>query len=124
MPLSMSQSIALPLVVLEYRVFNLQCIVTFCLQHLVVGNGGLGNNVQYEQLYHLFSPHGSLLDIRMIPRKPYAFVSFGTPEEAQRACAAVHGETIQKDSLTDSPQAKLYLAYVANGRLFHSPHSG
>jgi alkylated DNA repair protein alkB homolog 8 len=76
---------------------------------LVVANGGLGNGVDREQLWYLFEKYGKIVDIVMKPRKPYAFVSFQTVEEAERAMKELNGHRLE-DSNVDGPL--LYLLYV------------
>lgn len=71
---------------------------------LFVGN--LSFNTTENDLHDAFSPHGSIVEVslmtdRMTGRsRGFAFVTMGTPEEAQKAIEAMHGATLDNRPLT------------------------
>ena len=81
-----------------------------------MNNGGLGNNVQREQLLSVFEPHGRVTNVVMEQDQPYAFVSYSSFPEASAAQAAIHGSLLEGQQTVPAAQAvKLYLAYVDKG---------
>ena len=68
-----------------------------------------------DEVLRLFSCHGNICDIIMLPRKPYAFVCFLSEEEAESACKALNGHTLaasgdRKEEIT------LYISFVSQGK--------
>ena len=82
----------------------------------MVANGGLGNGVQQEELHGIFHAFGTITAIAMLPRKPYAFISFSSAESASAALAQVHGRELQCPEELSLPGVKFYLAYVEHGK--------
>jgi len=78
----------------------------------VVANGGLGNDIELEELWTIFSQHGSIVDIIMKPRKPFAFVSFASEKEASDAVNGIHGRVLQHPEELSRPNVTFYLSYV------------
>ena len=62
----------------------------------------------YEQLLEVFSVHGAVEDIRMIPQKSYSFVAFQLEASSVDAMEAING----KRGLSSDPDKLLYLAHV------------
>ena len=90
-----------------------------CLQTLIIGNGGLDNNIQQEELYELLHPYGPLDDIVMIPRKPYAFAKFRDIKSAAKAYEALNGRTLKCPEEVSIPNITLYLSYTIKGVFFY-----
>ncbi|XP_054719529.1 alkylated DNA repair protein alkB homolog 8-like isoform X2 [Uloborus diversus] len=72
---------------------------------LFIGNGGLGCGIHREFLLDLFSQHGLVKDVIMLPGKPYAFVTLSTIEEAEKAMDLFQGRHLRSGQV-------LYMAYV------------
>ena len=81
----------------------------------MVGNGGLGNNVRREELVNIFSKYGSVVDVLLKPRKPYAFVTFSTVQESVRAFQDIHGRTMKCPEELSLPNVTFYLSFVKEG---------
>ena len=81
---------------------------------LCVQNGGLGNDVCQEELTSVFSAHGPLDCIIMLPRKPYAFVCYSQLASAVRAYEHLNGHTL-KGGQAASDSVVIYLFYVEKG---------
>lgn len=84
-------------------------------QILCVSNAGLDNHVTHDEVYGLFSCHGSICDVIMLPRKPYAFVCYLNEEDAKSAYTALNGHKLaptedRKEEIT------LYISYISKGR--------
>ncbi|XP_005999468.1 alkylated DNA repair protein alkB homolog 8 isoform X2 [Latimeria chalumnae] len=79
-------------------------------QSLVVANGGLGNGVNRQQLFRLLQEQGTVKELLMPPNKPYAFVTFGTVEEARKAYSVLNGYVISSEELSQS--ITIYLNFV------------
>ncbi|KAK6485955.1 alkylated DNA repair protein alkB-like protein 8 [Huso huso] len=77
-------------------------------QSLVVANGGLGNGVSRQQLLEVLMKCGSVAALLMPPNKPYAFVTFGSTEEALMAHTTINGFQLQ----TEDQAITLYLNFV------------
>jgi len=93
--------------------------ISFCLQNLVIANGGLSNGVQREQLWSLFAQYGSITDIVMKPHKPYAFVSFSSIDEAASAVNELNEKLLSHGSdHAVSPDPRLYMLYIAECKFF------
>merc|ERR1712029_1083057 len=75
---------------------------------ILVCNAGLMTESSYEQLLELFSGHGSVEDIRMIPQKSFSFVAFHQVDSSVEAMYAING----KLGLFIDPEKVLYLAHV------------
>lgn len=85
-----------------------------CVQNLVVGNGGLSNGVEREQLWSVFAKYGNITDIVMKPGKPYAFVSFSNTDEAILAANELNGKLLSHGSdVPLSPDPQLSMLYVS-----------
>ncbi|XP_036392859.1 alkylated DNA repair protein alkB homolog 8 [Megalops cyprinoides] len=82
--------------------------VSLPTKSLVVANGGLGNGVSREQLQDVLRESGCVESLLMPPCKPYAFVTYGSVEDAQRAHTSLNGRQLhcQGQSVT------LYLSFV------------
>lgn len=78
----------------------------------MVANGGLGNDIEREELWLIFSQHGSIVDIIMKPRKPFAFVSFASEKEASDAVNGVHGRVLRHPEELSRPNVTFYLSCV------------
>jgi RNA recognition motif-containing protein len=71
---------------------------------LFVGN--LSFNTTENEIHEAFSAHGTVVEAnlmmdRMTGRsRGFAFVTMSTPEEAQKAIAAMHGSTLADRALT------------------------
>lgn len=83
-------------------------------QSLVVANGGLGNGVSRQQLLEVLMKCGSVAALLMPPNKPYAFVTFGSTEEALMAHTTINGFQLQ----TEDQAITLYLNFVEKGKLY------
>ncbi|XP_035239619.1 alkylated DNA repair protein alkB homolog 8 [Anguilla anguilla] len=77
-------------------------------QSLVVANGGLGNGVSREQLQAVLQESGCVESLLMPPNKPYAFVTYGSVEEARRCHASLNGRQLQCQGQT----VALYFSFV------------
>jgi RNA recognition motif-containing protein len=86
------------------------------LQHLHVANGGLGNNVSRDVLTSTFSTFGEIIDIVMIPAKPYAFVSFSDVNSSETALQSLQGMEISSREML--APVKLYLSFIKSGQFF------
>jgi len=67
---------------------------------LYVGN--LTYEVNAKQLDELFSNYGEVKDVKVIERKGFGFIEFASPEEAEKAMAALNetefeGRTLRID---------------------------
>ncbi|KAK2170241.1 hypothetical protein NP493_1156g01017 [Ridgeia piscesae] len=94
-------------------------------QHLLVNNGGLGNNVQREQLLSVFEPFGRVTSLVMEQDQPYAFVSYSSIPEALAACTAIHGCLVKALQTVPSAQdVQLFLTYVDRVPDVAMPSSG
>ena len=84
-------------------------------------NGGLGNDVSQEELLSLFSVHGNIDGIIMLPRKPYAFVCFSDTESSSKAKLALQGHVLrQTDNAISS--VVLFLFFVEKGKTANFSH--
>ncbi|KAJ8256777.1 hypothetical protein COCON_G00189290 [Conger conger] len=77
---------------------------------LVVANGGLGNGVSREQLQAVLKDSGCVETLLMPPNKPYAFVTYGSVEEARRCQVSLNGRQLQ----CQGQAVTLYLSFVEN----------
>ncbi|XP_051933730.1 alkylated DNA repair protein alkB homolog 8 isoform X1 [Hippocampus zosterae] len=78
---------------------------------LVIANGGLGNGVTREELAALLKEMGEVESLVMPPHKPYAFVTYGSEENARKAHIHLNGQTLRcgaQNSVT------LYLSFVGS----------
>ncbi len=57
--------------------------------NLYVGN--LAYSVTEEQVRELFSTHGEVKAVRVIPGRDFGFVEMATPEEAEKAKTELNG---------------------------------
>ena len=64
---------------------------------LYVGN--LSYSVTEEQLRELFSNHGEVKEIRMIPGRDFAFVEMSSSSEAEAAKTALNGSDFEGRTL-------------------------
>jgi len=64
---------------------------------LYVGN--LGYAVTEEQLRELFSNHGEVKGVRIIPNRDFGFVDMSSPSEAEAARTALNGSDFQGRTL-------------------------
>lgn len=87
------------------------------MQHLVVANGGLDNNITYSELESIFSVHGEVIDIVMQPQKSYAFISMACKADAERAYAAINSRTLKSPEEVSVSGVTLYLDYVESGKI-------
>ena len=83
-------------------------------QVLCVNNAGLDNHVTQDEVYQLFSCHGNICDVIMLPRKPYAFVCFLSEDDAESAYKSLNGYKLvatgdRKEEIT------LYISFVSQG---------
>ncbi|XP_061684308.1 alkylated DNA repair protein alkB homolog 8 [Syngnathoides biaculeatus] len=76
---------------------------------LVVANGGLGNGVSREELSAVLKEMGDVETILMPPHKPYAFVTYGSEEIAQKAHIHLNGQKLQ---CGEENYVTLYLSFV------------
>ncbi|CAG2219912.1 ALKBH8 [Mytilus edulis] len=58
---------------------------------ICVHNGGLDNSVSREEISTALDKNGSLIDVIMLPKKPYSFVCFKTTEDATKCCEEFNG---------------------------------
>ncbi|XP_077984848.1 tRNA (carboxymethyluridine(34)-5-O)-methyltransferase alkbh8-like [Glandiceps talaboti] len=82
--------------------------VQSCTKNIFVGNGGLGNGIQREDLQDVFGPFGRISTILLIQRKPYAFVCFTDSKDAEKAFDTLQGKTFRFHEET----VTFYLSYV------------
>ncbi|CAH1777251.1 unnamed protein product [Owenia fusiformis] len=85
---------------------------------LYVGNAGLGNGIQREQVFNLFSKYGQISDISTPVGKPYAFVSYTLVESAKDAMENLNGAVIaceESQAPNCSSGVNIYIAYVEPG---------
>uniref|UniRef100_A0A4W3JDD6 tRNA (carboxymethyluridine(34)-5-O)-methyltransferase n=1 Tax=Callorhinchus milii TaxID=7868 RepID=A0A4W3JDD6_CALMI len=68
--------------------------------HVIVTNGGLGNGVSREQLLEVLQVFGTVEALLMPPSKPYAFVTYGTVQEAREAYNSLNGRELGTDCNT------------------------
>ena len=94
----------------------LQPSFSIIFQILCVSNGGLDNHVTQDEVLELFSCHGNVCDIIMLPRKPYAFVCFLNEEEAELAYTALNGYKL-KATEDRKEEITLYISYVSRGMI-------
>ncbi|XP_077467622.1 tRNA (carboxymethyluridine(34)-5-O)-methyltransferase alkbh8 isoform X2 [Stigmatopora argus] len=78
---------------------------------LVVANGGLGNGVSREELSAVLKEMGSLKTLLMPPKKPYAFVTYGSEENARKAHIYLNGQKLQREE-KEKNDVTLYLSFV------------
>lgn len=85
-------------------------------QKLAVANGGLGNGVSREQLLDVLGRCGHVEALLMPPNKPYAFVTYGTVEDARQCQTSLGGRHLQCQGQTIT----LYFCFVekGNSRIF------
>ncbi|XP_061637750.1 alkylated DNA repair protein alkB homolog 8 isoform X3 [Phyllopteryx taeniolatus] len=76
---------------------------------LVVANGGLGNGVSREELSAVLKEMGEVETILMPPHKPYAFVTYGSEENARKAHIHLNGQKLQ---CGEENGVTLYLSFV------------
>lgn len=93
---------------------RVKCLNSSWLQHLVVANGGLGNNVSRNDLERIFAPCGEIVDILMKPRKPYAFISFTEAVGAERAMQTLQGAEVTGSDLSLT-SLRFYLSFITSG---------
>ncbi|XP_056416304.1 alkylated DNA repair protein alkB homolog 8 [Hyla sarda] len=77
---------------------------------LVVANGGLGNGVSRQQLLDVLQIYGLVESLVMPPNKPYAFVTYATPEAAISAYSSLSGQDIL--SIDGEQMITLYPSFV------------
>nr|XP_023648131.1 alkylated DNA repair protein alkB homolog 8 isoform X1 [Paramormyrops kingsleyae] len=82
--------------------------VSFPTKKLAVANGGLGNGVSREQLLDVLGRCGHVEALLMPPNKPYAFVTYGTVEDARRCQTSLGGRQLQCQGQTIT----LYFCFV------------
>ncbi|KAI1893935.1 hypothetical protein AGOR_G00128770 [Albula goreensis] len=75
---------------------------------LVVANGGLGNGVSREKLQDVLRECGCVESLLMPPNKPYAFVTYGSAEDAQQCYTSLNGSQLHCQGQT----VTLYLSFV------------
>jgi len=78
--------------------------------HLFLGNGGMLCDRERQQVFHLFSGYGAVVDLVMIPNKSYSFISYSTVECANRAVDELNSYAF--DEKAGGPVAPLYLFYL------------
>ena len=89
----------------------------FKFQHIVVANGGLGNDVTLNELHRIFQTCGDVLDIVMQPNKPYSFVSYVNLKSVTSALKTIHGRSHN----IDGRHVFFYLNCVEQGKLSWIP---
>ncbi|KAI4889438.1 hypothetical protein NFI96_021260 [Prochilodus magdalenae] len=77
-------------------------------QNLVVSNGGLGNGVSREVLLEVLREGGAVETLLMPPNKPYAYVTYASVEDGQRAHRLLSGRVLQ----SQGQEVTLYFSYV------------
>ena len=90
-------------------------IFTPVVRILFVCNAGLVTGFSSWDLFTIFSKHGSLLQIALIPHKSYSFVVFASEDCANTAFNSIHG----KIGLSD--KGPLYLAFVDQAPKVENP---
>ncbi|XP_077397142.1 tRNA (carboxymethyluridine(34)-5-O)-methyltransferase alkbh8 isoform X1 [Festucalex cinctus] len=78
-------------------------------KNLVVANGGLGNGVSREELSAVLKEMGEVETLLMPPHKPYAFVTYGSEENARKAHNHLNGQILQ---CREENTVTLYLSFV------------
>ncbi|ELU01726.1 hypothetical protein CAPTEDRAFT_156565 [Capitella teleta] len=97
----------------QHTLLRHENIISLLHQHLLIANGGLGNSVSRDMLEKVFKPCGSILDIVMVPGKPYSFVTFSDLSEAQSAVQSLQGTELPSSAASSEvPPVKLYLSFV------------
>ena len=86
------------------------------LQNIVVGNGGLGNNVQRSELFEIFSKYGDIADIITLPEKSFAFVCFKKLDQAIKAYDGIQGQELKCPDEISVPGIRFYLYFTNNGK--------
>ena len=86
----------------------------FLIQVLCVNNAGLDNHVTQDEVYQLFSCHGNICDVIMLPRKPYAFVCFLSEEDADSAYQSLNGYKLAATG-DRREETTLYISFVSQG---------
>lgn len=61
--------------------------------------GGVTNNLTEELMRETFDSFGAIQDVRVFKEKGYAFVRFGSKEEATKAICGVHGTTVAEQQV-------------------------
>ncbi|XP_046565947.1 alkylated DNA repair protein alkB homolog 8-like [Haliotis rubra] len=79
---------------------------------LCVTNAGLDNGLTQQEVWDLFSKHGLVTEIIMLPQKPYCFVSFSGTDDAQKAFHATNGFLFRKGP-NSSQDVYFYSSYVS-----------
>ena len=82
------------------------------LQNLVVSNGGLGNGVSREVLLEVLREGGAVETLLMPPNKPYAYVTYASVEDGQRAHRLLSGRVLK----SQGQEVTLYFSYVDKGK--------
>ncbi|CAC5396376.1 ALKBH8 [Mytilus coruscus] len=78
---------------------------------LCVHNGGLDNSVSREEISTALYTNGSLIDVIMLPKKPYSFVCYKTAEDATKSFTEYNGLEMPPDGKRKH-SVILYLSYV------------
>ncbi|XP_067663773.1 alkylated DNA repair protein alkB homolog 8-like [Haliotis asinina] len=79
---------------------------------LCVNNAGLDNGLTQQEVCDLFSKHGQVTEIIMLPQKPYCFVCFSLTDDAQKAFHAANGFLFRKGQ-NSSQDVYFYTSYVS-----------
>ncbi|KAK3099761.1 hypothetical protein FSP39_009216 [Pinctada imbricata] len=83
-----------------------------CTKILCVINGGLDVGVSHDEISTIFSSHGDMEDIVMLPRKPYCFVCFAREHDAEVAMEKLNGTELPPTDHRGNP-VTLYITYVS-----------
>jgi len=89
----------------EYEDVNISDTPSRCL---FIGNGGMLCGVDREHLLNLFSAHGSISDLVMLPRKSFAFLKYQNKESAEKSITHLNGYALV-NSQTTSP---FYIQFI------------
>lgn len=79
-------------------------------------NAGLDNGVTKERLLSLAQQHGCVIDIVMIPRRPYSFLVFSDMTEAEKCQAALKAVRISAEDSGGAVNAMLHPVFVNQGK--------
>ena len=78
--------------------------------HLFVGNSGMLCGYTRERLLTMFKPYGQVIELIMIPKKSFSFLSYSHIDSAKQAISMMNNYSPNK--VTGQPVVPLVMQYV------------
>ena len=78
--------------------------------HLFVGNSGMLCGYTRERLLTMFKPYGQVIELIMIPKKSFSFLSYSCIDSAKQAISMMNN--CSPDKVTGQPVVPLVMQYI------------